>query len=61
MSQLDSAPDPVFLQCLQAPIGLTNHYTKLNTNQAIVLVNIIIWCGQTHFLLFLLGRKMELK
>ena len=37
-----SASDPVFLHWHQVPIGLTNQYTKINTNKTITLVNIAI-------------------
>ena len=34
------APDPAFLQWNKVPNGLKSQYTKLKTNQAIILVNI---------------------
>ena len=56
-----SASDPVFPQWHQVPIGLTNQYTKLNTNRAIALVNITILVWTNTFLLFLLSPKIKLK
>ena len=44
-----------FLQWPQVHNGLTNQYTKLNTNQAITLVNIsiLMWAeADTYFLFF---------
>ena len=58
---LELCPSPMFPQWHQVPIGLTNQYTKLNTNRAIVLVNISILVWTDTFLLFLLSPKNKLK
>ena len=36
------APDPVFREWYQVPIGFKHKYTKLHTNQAITSLNITI-------------------
>ena len=58
----DSTPDPVLPQC-QVPNGLTSQYTKLKTNQGIILVNISIFEVTDTFLSFFkskTGNKIEI-
>ena len=45
----------------QVPIGFTNQYTNLITDQAIDLVNITILVWADRFLLIFLSPKTELK
>ena len=51
-------PDPAFLQWPRAPNGLTTHYTKLKTNQEIILVNICILEITDTFLPF--SQKLDI-
>ena len=55
-----TAPGSVFLQWHQVPIVFTNQNTKLNTNQAIPLVNNIILMWADRFLLIFLSPKTEI-
>ena len=56
-----SAPVPAFLQWHKVSSGFTNHYTKLNTNQAIPLVKITIFVWADIIFLFFPSPNTELK
>ena len=55
------ATDPAFLEWHKVHIGFKNQHTKLNTNQAITVMNINILVWADIIMLIFQGPKPELK